>query len=228
MSKRVLSVGIPLHVYQKVQAALRGHKVEALHNVERAVRLLSEEEFLFVLAGYPLVGGTTPGLVEAVHSRASRCPNAPILVLALPGRLEEARSELAGKVNLVLPMDEDPKKLQAAISSLLRVDPRLLFRIIVRVQIIDDGKIPSMLCKMENVSASGVLVHALRSHPPGTKAHVEFMFPQDPVPFKAEAEVVRQTTGQETMVGMALKFLAFDGDSQERLKKYLEEKIVSS
>ena len=128
-------------------------------------------------------------------------------------------------MNLVLPMDEDLKTLQAAIQSLLRVDPRLMFRIIVRVQILDGTKVPSMLCKMENISASGVLVHALRAYPPGTKAHVEFMFPQDAVPFKAEAEVARQTTSNESMVGMGLRFLEFVGDSQERLKSYLEKKL---
>ena len=225
MHKRALAVGIPLHVYQKVSPALRGYKVEILHNVPRAAKAVQEEEFLFVLAGYPLMGASTADLVDAVRAEGSQCPNAPILVLALPGRLEEARTELAARVTLVLPMDEDPKTLQAAIHGLLRVDPRLLFRIIVRVQILDDSKSPSMLCKMENVSISGVLVHALRTHPPGTKAHVEFMFPQDPTPFKAEAEVVRQTSGKETMVGMGLKFLEFEGDSEERLKVYLEKKL---
>lgn len=225
MHKRALAVGIPLHVYQKVSPALRGYKVEVLHNITRAARAVQEEEFLFVLAGYPLMGAATGDLVDAVRAPGSKCPNAPILVLTLPGRLEEARAGLEGKVTLVHPMDEDPKTLQAAIHGLLRVDPRLMFRIIVRVQILDGSRAPSMLCKMENVSASGVLVHALKTYPAGTKAHVEFMFPQDPLPFKAEAEVVRQTGGKETMMGMGFKFLEFEGDSKERLKVYLERKL---
>lgn len=225
MQKRALIVGIPLHVYQKMATALRGYKVETLHNAARAARAVQEEEFLLILAGYPLLGASSAGLVDAARSKGSRCPNAPILILALPGKLEEARTELGGRVTLILPMDEDPKTLQAAIRGLLRVDPRLMFRIIVRVQIQDGTKTPSMLCKMENVSASGVLVHALRTYPPGTRAHVEFMFPQDPTPFKAEAEVVRQTGGKETLVGMALKFNEFEGDSLERLKTYLEKKL---
>lgn len=225
MQKRALAVGIPLHIYQKVSPALRGYKVESLHNIARAAKAVQDEDFLFVLAGYPLMGASTVDLVDAIRAPGSKCPNAPVLVLTLPGRLEEARLELGAKVTLVLPMDEDPKTLQAAIHGLLRVDPRLMFRIIVRVQILDGSKTPSMLCKMENVSTSGVLVHALKATPIGTKAHVEFMFPQDPVPFKAEAEVVRQTTGKESMVGMGLKFIEFDGDSQERLKTYLEKKL---
>jgi hypothetical protein len=48
------------------------------------------------------------------------------------------------------------------------------------------------------------------------------MFPQDPVPFKAEAEVARQTGGKESMVGMGFKFLSFEGDSLDRLKGYLD------
>ena len=130
MHKRALAVGIPLHVYQKVSPALRGYKVEVLHNIARAAKAVQEEEFLFVLAGYPLMGASTADLVDAVRAQGSRCPTAPILVLALPGRLEDARSELGGRVTLVLPMDEDPKTLQAAIHGLLRVDPRLMFRII--------------------------------------------------------------------------------------------------
>jgi hypothetical protein len=225
MHKRALAVGIPLHIYQKVSPALRGYKVETLHNLARAARALGEEEFLFVLVSYPLMGASAAELVAAVRAAGSKCPNAPVIVLVLPGRMDEARAELGGKVSLLLGMDEDPKALQAAIQGLLRVDPRLLFRIIVRVQMLDGEKAPSMLCKMENISASGVLVHALRTYPPGTPAHIEFMFPQDPVPFKAEAEVARQTGGKESMVGMGFKFLDFEGDSLDRLKGYLDKKL---
>lgn len=98
---------------------------------------------------------------------------------------------------------------------------------------IDDGKVARM-CRTENLSKSGMLVHTRTPLPVGTKVAIQFLFRTDPalsgerLPggyafVEGEALVVRHTEpSKEKATGMGLQFLRLEEHGRALLGKYLD------
>ena len=175
---------------------------------------------------YPLADMEMEEFLQEV--RFGQAPNrrTPLLLLTEAGRVEEARSYIGKGANRVVPLTVTAEALQSEVSSLLEVAPRLGMRVMASLEIhLDEGKTLAV-CQTENVSATGMLIRTLVGYPLGTRLDFEFNLPLETLPVKGEAEVVRHTlAGRESIKGVGVRFVSFEGDGQRRFEAYLKDSL---
>lgn len=224
--RRILVVGIPQHIYQKLRPALRDGVVEIQPRAVKAMEQVCAMTYAIIILGYPLVGADVGDVLKVIKSGNSACVNTSILLLCMPGKLEEAVAKHGVTVTRILGMEEKPAVLQAALRTFHRMSPRVAFRILAQVRCREGARPDVILSQMENLSLGGALLRSGRLFPVGTPVVLDFMLPLERNRLCIEAEVVRHMPAQEDREpAMGLKFLAFEADAQERLQAFLERKM---
>jgi hypothetical protein len=224
--RKVMVVGVPQHILQKVRPSLRDTVVTIEPRAAKAKELLQTETYTLVILGYPLVGADVKDLLDAAKSEGGPNKNATLILFAMPGKMQEAIVLHGPQVSKVLAMEEKPLALQASLKSVYRMSPRIQFRILVQVSVVDSPRPENALCQMADVSSSGALLCSARLFTVGTQIRIDFMLPMDRNRLRISAEVVRHTAlegGKEQ--GMGIRFTSFEADAQDRLKAFLEKKI---
>jgi Tfp pilus assembly protein PilZ len=117
----------------------------------------------------------------------------------------------------------EPEELQRGILELIGDTPRIAPRLMLRLEVqLGAGKLLRM-CQTDNISKSGMLVRCQDPIAIGSEVRLAISLPRSADPVHAKAEVVRQTDPDvESVQGLGLRFIEFDGQGREALTEYLK------
>ena len=116
-----------------------------------------------------------------------------------------------------------PEELQRRILELIGDTPRVAPRLMLRLEVqLGAGKLLRM-CQTDNISESGMLVRCQEPIAIGSEVRLALSLPRSAEPVQAKAEVVRQTDpDRESVQGLGLRFLEFEGQGGKALSEYLK------
>jgi response regulator RpfG family c-di-GMP phosphodiesterase len=222
----VLVAGIARSSFDELAPVLDRHKVTVVQVTSAEDSTLfahSERVELVILAVEP----TTMSLedvVRTIRSESSASNKTSLLVLATPGKEDEARRLIGRGVNRVMLTVDPPKFVSQQVADLLDIAPRTTLRLTTRLLVeLADGS-EEALAAVVNMSADGVLLETDADLEPGQHVILSIDIDNQDEPVSARAEVVRKADpDRDGMEGIGVRFLRFEGDSRERLEAILGE-----
>jgi uncharacterized protein (TIGR02266 family) len=220
--KQVLAVGLGREAMAAIEPFLdrSAFAVDRLASGETASTVVEKVAFHLVIAGHPLPGLLLPEFVATLRRPGGPNAGTPLIVVGEPDRLSDVRG-LLREGDLALAAGEQQPLLKAA-STILGQPLRMAARFLVRLEIeLRTGR-ELLAAQTENISETGMFVRTPREYPLGTPVAFQFSLPRDRTPLQGEAEVVRRTSGEGAEAqGIGLRFTAFRGDDERRLREYL-------
>ncbi len=198
-------------------------ELDRFPSIRGAAELVTCQHFDVLLARYTRQEMKLLPFLRGVRSKSSPCRRSVLmLVVPRPQDLSAARSYIGRGVNRVIPLYNGEQDLQAMISNMLRVAPRIPCRVIAQLEIKYGSQRDWVLCRTRNGSKSGVLVETDRRIPTGTEVDFELTLPAVENPIVGRAEITRQTrTEREAIHGVGMRFLSFAGDSRPSYETFL-------
>lgn len=231
VSKRVLVVGSDRWLFRKVEALLTRSSLEVYRLPKGRVALYVAKAVSFdlVLLLHPVDDIPSDRFVSLLRASLAPSRHPQFLVLTEQTRLEDFDC-LADESLRVVGVGQDQHELEALVSQILNLSPRVGIRMIVRLDAEVSSGATSRMVQTENLSESGILVNSKTLLPVGTRSQVTFSLPDGlhDGPLVADAEVVRHTTETENLCGMGLRFLSFEGRGREVLVRYLAKLVADS
>ena len=219
--KRILIIGIPGAIYEKLLYILRDYEVSRALKGEEALQLLATESFSLIISHYPLQDLLMQDLLEDLRNVTSLNRTVSVILLSHPTKLEEAHTFVGEGVNQVYSITTNPRSLYDDILRLLDVEPRVTHRVMAFLQNVTDSGLKDIVCQTENLSFSGMLLRSDEYYPVGSIVRFEFTLPVTRELIQGEAEVVRHTSvSREAFDGMALKFVKLERSERHKLKRY--------
>lgn len=198
-------------------------EIDLVPTVASARELLEVVPFGLILVRYPLGQEPLERFLERIRRADGPSHEAPIVLLSEADDLDEARRFKDKGVQEVVPAGESAVRVYELICRLLNVAPRRAIRLLVRLDARLEGGKSLFVCQTENISATGMLISTDRRLPPGTEAKFELDLPNESVPVKGSARVVRETDPKrEKVLGLGLHFASFRGDGERRLDDFLD------
>ncbi len=228
MKQKVLIIGVDAPTFGKVAPMFERDSVDIdrFPRAEASLELLSVVTFDTLLVGFPIADMGMEEFLREVRRKDAPNRRTPVLLLTDPASVEDAQGLIGKGANRVVPTTITAQALQAAVSGLLEVAPRLGIRVMASLEIhLDEGK-SLAVCQTENISSTGMLIRTLVGYPMGTRLRFEFNLPLDPRTVRGEAEVVRHTLkGRESIQGVGVRFVSFEGDGERRFEAYLKDSL---
>ena len=227
----VLVAGIGRSRFDELAPVLDRQKLEIVQvtSAEDSAKLAhSDPVDLVILDAEPTVMSLDT-IVATIRSKSSASGNASILVLARPGRSDEARALIGHGVNRVMLAGDPPELIGERVADLLHIAPRTTFRFSTRLLVeVADGA-DEALGAVVNISASGMLVETDTEFEPGQHVIISIDVAGQDEPLAVKAEVVRSADPERDGVeGIGVRFLAFAGDGRQRLDDLLIQALGSS
>jgi response regulator RpfG family c-di-GMP phosphodiesterase len=190
----VLVAGIARSSFDELAPVLDRHKVTVVQVTSAEDSTLfahSERVELVILAVEP----TTMSLedvVRTIRSESSASNKTSLLVLATPGKEDEARRLIGRGVNRVMLTVDPPKFVSQQVADLLDIAPRTTLRLTTRLLVeLADGS-EEALAAVVNMSADGVLLETDADLEPGQHVILSIDIDNQDEPVSARAEVVRK------------------------------------
>lgn len=178
--------------------------------------------FDVIVAGFSMTAGGMERFFKAARSRGSACHHSGVILISPERHLDVAKAHLGHGANRVVSDRGVSSQLQAAVSELLGVAPRVPVTTNARIKIYVEGKPVQSFCQTQNLSATGVLIRGFSHYPQGSKIDFEISLPTDSAPIKGSGTISRRTERtSERVEGLGIKFTAFHGTDQHRLADFL-------
>ena len=200
----------------------RDFEVDRFPDAGRALELVSVVPFSAIIIGFPLKDMRLEDFMDKILMGESAA--ASIAILTSAEKIEEAERYKPLGIDLVLSLENAPQEMLRLLCALLGVAPRAELRVLVKLdlELVDAGN-QRMVAQSEDISISGMLVTTPRLAPVGSKAGFTITLPGDPEPIRGEAKVARHTeAGTDRVKGMGLKFVSFEKNGEQRLRRYLD------
>jgi hypothetical protein len=178
--------------------------------------------FDVIVAAFSISAGGMEKFFKAMRSRGSACHHSGVILIAPERHLDVARAHLGHGANRIISDRGVSSQLQAAVSELLGVAPRVPVTTNARIKIYVEGKPVQSFCQTQNLSATGVLIRGFSHYPQGSKIDFEISLPTDTAPIKGSGTISRRTERRlEQVEGLGIKFTSFHGADQHRLADFL-------
>lgn len=205
------------------RASFSVHSVDASSGLRD---LVLSTGFELIIVAFPLPGMAVADLVGAIRSEGSACHGAGLLVLAEPGRAEEARALVDAGANRAVCGDWNESRIWRAVSDILDIAPRIA----MRVQLHAEFQVPQLrgrsVFQTVNVSTSGALLQGREIMSPGAGFEFLFRLPGGGL-VDGEAEVVRRSDpAREGVDGIGARFTELREPGRELLLAHLERQIA--
>lgn len=226
--RSLLVIGVDAPTFEKLAPLLErpNFEVDRFPRGRASLELVTLVRFDTLVAHYPLPDISLQDFLDAVRHADSSSRSSPLLLLTREDLLEEARYYVGKGANRALSLGENSERLQAEVSELLQVAPRLSMRVLASLHVQLDENTSLAMCQTENISRTGMLVRTNAAYPLGSQLRFEFTIPGDNRAVTGEAEVVRHTTGgRENVRGVGVRFLTFQGDGEQRFLRYLSSQL---
>lgn len=178
--------------------------------------------FDVVVAAFSISAGGMEKFFKAMRSRGSACHHSGVILIASERNLDVAKAHLGHGANRIISDRGVSSQLQAAVSELLGVAPRVPVTTNARIKIYVEGKPVQSFCQTQNLSATGVLIRGFSHYPQGSKIDFEISLPTDTAPIKGSGTISRRTERRfEQVEGLGIQFTSFHGTDQHRLADFL-------
>jgi len=224
----VLVAGIGRGPFEALAPVLDRQKLEVIKVAapENSIELARSEPFDLVIFDAEVKEGTLAQVVDRIRDGMSASRNTSLLVLARPGRVDEARELIGHGVNRVMLLDDPPELIGQQVAELLNIAPRANLRFSTHLQTsVGDGAV-EVLGEIVNLSASGMLVETETSFEPGEQVVVTINLGGQLGSVSAKAEVVRQAYSDRGGIdGIGVRFLSFAGDGKEKIDAVIDEAL---
>jgi hypothetical protein len=220
----VLVAGIARSSFDELAPVLDRHKVTVVQvtSAEDSARFAHSERVELVIIAAEPIEMSLEDVVRTIRSKSSASNKTSLLVLATPGKEDEARQLIGRGVNRVMLAVDPPKLISQQVAGLLEIAPRTTLRLTTRLLVeVADGS-EEMLGAVVNMSAAGLLLETDADLEPGQHVVLWIDIDHQDVPVSAKAEVVRKADpDRDGVKGIGVRFLSFEGDSRERLEAIL-------
>ncbi len=218
-----LVVGVNRREFARLASTLDdGGRLDRIPSAAGALELTSRVPFELLLVRSPLRDMTLNKFLDRVRSPGGPCKDSP-LVLVSAEKTTRAEWYVGRGADRVVRLEDENAEIRAAISSLLATASRRASRFSVRLKVELSNFLDKVLCRTENVSASGMLLETPQRFAAGTSVRFDFSLPADHRLINGIGRVVRHTqAGQDPVDGLALRSLCFAGHSRQRFEAYLE------
>jgi hypothetical protein len=184
--------------------------------------MVEKTAFDLLIVGFPIEQPMLPALLKSIRWRNSACRRTAVMVISTSIARRRAEQYLNRGVNRLVDDDASDWELEAALSELLEVEPRVYFSLLVKLQILTNGKPESIMAQIDNLSSSGMLVRGQWDVGICDPVGFEFTLPGQHDPISGTAEVVRPTTKErEGLTGFAARFVKFEGGGREQLERFV-------
>lgn len=222
--KNILVVGVSSEEYASIAPFLerKDFDVDRFPSGAGAIELITHVGIDVLLVRYPLPDLALVDLLGHIRKPGGPCQSSPVVLMATADRILEAQGYIGRGANRVIDLATADIHIQELLSGLLSVAPRKAARFLARLEIKLGGASDMMLCQTENLSKTGMLIKTDRRYESGTEIHFEFTLPNDKFPIAGVAEIVRHTMiGRDKVGGVGVRFLSFQGDSQQRYENFV-------
>ena len=223
--RNVLAIGLSSDEFDRVAPFLArdSFEVDRFPSAVGSFEITNEVPFEILIARFPLPDMELDDFLQGVRGGKSPNQRSSIVLLAVEGKMEEAKSFIGRGANRVAGLEEADDQIQDTISNVLNVAPRKDARFMARMEIKMGEAEEMLVCQTENISVSGMLMRTDRRYDKGTKIQFESSLPNDHRPIVGIAEIVRHTMiGHDKVSGVGVRFLSFAGDSQRRFQSYID------
>lgn len=177
-----------------------------------------------VIAGHPVPDMRTAGFVRGL--REAGTGGFQIVVLARRSSFG-GLSRLQGPGIKLVCTDPGGEKLEQDIAACLKIAPRTRSRMMVTLDVRVGNLRIRRMCQAVNLSETGMLVRSTDRLPLGERVTFEIPLPDQDLPLKGEAEVVRHADPVvERLEGMGLRFGQLEARQSSRLQDYLRDRIL--
>ncbi|MCU0306002.1 MAG: PilZ domain-containing protein [Thermoanaerobaculales bacterium] len=178
--------------------------------------------FDVVIAGLQPAGGAFDVFLRALRTRGSACQQSGVILVAPHQVTELAEKHIGHGANKVLSEREVSSKLQATVSELVKVAPRVPVTMNARIKIHVQGKPIQSFCQTQNLSSTGVLIRGFGHYPKGATIDFEISLPADTAPIRGTGTISRRSEKRtEGTDGLGIRFTSFQGSDQQRLADFL-------
>ncbi len=218
-----LVVGFSRREFARLASSLDDDgRLDRIPSAAGALELTSRVPFELLLVRSPLRDMTLNKFLDRVRSPGGPCKQSPLMLLC-PEKAAKAEWYVGRGADRAICLEDEATEIRAAISSLLAAASRRASRFKVRLRVELSNFLDKILCRTENVSASGMLIKTRQRFDPGTRIRFDFSLPADDRAINGIGEVVRHTEpGRDPVGGLALRNLSFAGHSQQRFEAYLQ------
>ncbi len=220
----VLAVGARGGLLSKIDPILERSNL-TVHRVplgRSALEMVRSKRPRLLVVAFPLLDMRLEAFLETLAADGSAAKGPAVALLADGHLLPELEPHL-DEQHRFFPADMEPDELQSGILELIgdttRVAPRLMLRLEVQL---GAGKLLRM-CQTDNISESGMLVRLQEAIPVGSEVRLAISLPSATDPVQVKAEVVRHTHPDlESVQGLGLRFVEFEGQGKTTLAEYLD------
>lgn len=223
-SARLLAIGLAADVVEPLVPgfAAAGAELVALVDARSALDLVGLVTPAAILARFPLPDLALERFCSRLRAPASPWREVPLLLLAERPELGEAARWVGRGATRAYALDVPAAAIAADVARLHVKAKRRPLAGVARLQVSVGERPTVLLCPIENISTTGVLVRSAHAFDLGVRCRFELPLPGDPEPLAGEAKVVRRASRErEGLDGWGLRFLIFDGDGKRRLQRWL-------
>ena len=229
LTRSVLVVGVGAEQFAGLAPILKRAKMfaELVATGTRALELAAMLPYDALAVTVPLDDTPLDEWLAKLRGDAMASRKAAVLLLVAPGHGDEALALLEQGANRVAASDDPPERVQALVSELLGVAPRVSLRAASRLSVQLERGTAQVLCQTENISATGMLIRTDQQYPVGTLLSFELTLPGEPKPIRGSARVVRHTSvRRERVTGVAVAFSGFDSHDGTRFAAHIDRIAV--
>ena len=222
----IAAIGVDEALLERISPSLRRQALvlEGAVTTARAIDLCSKLAFDVILVRDPLPGLVLDEFLRNLHRPGSASDNGRVIILAddpTHPRLDEARQR---EIVVLSASGGGHSDLARRV---LRVEPRVVLRVLVRLETHSGQDTTVRMCQSENVSSSGMLIHMEERLSVGQHGRLEFPLRGGTKPIRAEFEVARHSTPSE-ITGIAVRYVSMEDDDVERLRDRVETLLLES
>lgn len=227
--RHVLVVGADRNALDRVAPMLRRGEFD-VHTVAESslvLDLLQSTSFELLVVAYPTREISVDDVLNSVRSEESTCRHAGILLLASGDKLDEAQQYLERGANRAVSTTWATARLWQVVGDLMNVAPRVFIRALVDIDVETGMNITEDLCRTENISESGMLLHGAAAYPSGTNFDFAFALPGSSTLIEGAAEIVRSADlEREGVSGFGARFVSIRGNGRELIDAFITEQMT--
>lgn len=224
----VLVAGIGRSRFDELAPVLDRQKLEVVQvtSAEDSTKLAHSDRVDLVILDAEPTTMSLAEIVRTIRAETSASNRASLLVLARPGKADEALSLIGRGVNRVMLSGDHPELIGQCVADLLSIAPRTTHRFTTRLLVeVADGA-EEALGAVVNISASGMLVETDTEFEPGQHLIISIDVAHRDEPLTVRAEVVRPADpARDGVEGIGVRFLKFADDGKKRLDGVLDDPV---
>jgi len=226
---KILAAGLERRAFERIAPELRRDalSVDWVATPEAGVALALKNRYDVIIMDAEPCDWPLTKVVSEFRSAHSPSSDAAIMILSEPDQVDAARALKSRGVNRVMLISDPPDMIREQMFGLLEVAPRTSVRLPTNLETALGNTGSELFCQTENLSTSGMFIKTRHRPQLGSMVVFKIHLADDGGTIFGRGEIVRHSSpGQDTIDGVAVRFLSFASHGALRLQDYLEKHIT--